>query len=184
MLAVATRRGSTTSPSNDLQRSTAQLNSLREHTHQSHSRLSRIDAVNFAFGRKEISHCHNVHPVVGDICFDGNSDPQVRCRVQQEQDLIKIFPSLTWSSWNTITSDTTPPIPYCTYTAYTEPVIQAGPTSTYYSLTTYTSELIDCHGCGDVVMIVLGHVFLVSPCDSCSLLSCVLYKGFLFHYLD
>ncbi|OAP62165.1 hypothetical protein AYL99_04368 [Fonsecaea erecta] len=48
----------------------------------------------------------------------------------------------------------------CTTTAYTAPVIQAGPTSTYYSLTTYTSHIYDCHGCDTVVVLPYGHVFV------------------------
>lgn len=51
--------------------------------------------------------------------------------------------------------------PDCTFTAYTAPVIQAGPTSTYYSLTTYTSRIYDCQGCNDMVVMNLGHVFVV-----------------------
>jgi len=49
----------------------------------------------------------------------------------------------------------------CTYTAFTEPVISMGPTSTYYTLTTYTSSLYDCQGCDNIDVIVLGHIFLV-----------------------
>ncbi|OQV08994.1 hypothetical protein CLAIMM_13184 [Cladophialophora immunda] len=49
---------------------------------------------------------------------------------------------------------------YCTSTAYTAPVIQAGPTSTYYSLTTYTSHVYDCHGCNTIVVLPYGHIFV------------------------
>ncbi|KIX93852.1 uncharacterized protein Z520_10477 [Fonsecaea multimorphosa CBS 102226] len=48
----------------------------------------------------------------------------------------------------------------CTTTAYTAPVIAIGPTSTYYSLTTYTSQVYDCHGCNNIVVIPYGHVFV------------------------
>ncbi|KIW51241.1 hypothetical protein PV05_09983 [Exophiala xenobiotica] len=48
----------------------------------------------------------------------------------------------------------------CTYTAYTEPVISTGPTTTRYTLTTYTSKLYDCDGCSNIEVLVLGHVFL------------------------
>jgi hypothetical protein len=51
--------------------------------------------------------------------------------------------------------------PGCTYTAFTEPVITEGPTSTSYTLTTYTSQLYDCDGCSNVDVLQLGHVFQV-----------------------
>lgn len=51
--------------------------------------------------------------------------------------------------------------PGCTYTVYTEPVISTGPTSTSYTLTTYTSQQYNCHGCSNIAVILLGHVFLV-----------------------
>jgi hypothetical protein len=53
------------------------------------------------------------------------------------------------------------PVPGCTTTAYTAPVIQAGPTSIYYSLTTYTSSVYDCHGCEDIIVLPYGHIFPV-----------------------
>ncbi|KIW98833.1 uncharacterized protein Z519_00496 [Cladophialophora bantiana CBS 173.52] len=79
---------------------------------------------------------------------------------------------LAWST-STITQAQAPGMPilsthtsaltkaaHCTTTAYTAPVIQGGPTSTYYSLTTYTSRVYDCHGCDTVVVIPYGHVFV------------------------
>jgi len=53
------------------------------------------------------------------------------------------------------------PTPGCITTAYTAPVIQAGPTSTYYSLTTYTSSVYDCHGCENIIVLPYGHIFVV-----------------------
>jgi hypothetical protein len=54
----------------------------------------------------------------------------------------------------------------CPYTVFTEPEIQAGPTSTWYSLTVYTSSFYNCRGCKDAVVIPLGHIFPVRYADS------------------